>query len=325
MTVRPVLRLACVIVFVLGAVVMAAPRKVMVLPVDGNAEPAVRRSLEETVRKLARGVGGRVTRGDTTFADTAAAVGCDPSQPACADTVLDTLAVDELIWGTATTSNGQTTVVIKRAVKGHVREQSATVDPKAPDAAASALQPLFEAETSAPGGEGTGSTGAETAGSGSAAEGSATGSAAGGSSEGSAALTGSGSAAPAGSGVATSTTATATVAWSHDKKLGLGLAAGGGVALVVGLALWANESDLQGQIDSTPTPTTLQDVQNLRALEDKAGSYATWGDILVVAGLAAGGAGAYYLWRDHQHHVTAVTPAPVDQGTGMSLVVRGTW
>ena len=114
-------------------------------------------------------------------------------------------------------------------------------------------------------------------------------------------------------------------AWSHDKKLGLGLVAGGSVALVVGIALWANESDLQGQIDGTPTPTTYDQIQSLRALEDKAQGYATWGNLLVIAGLAAGGAGAYFLWRDHTHHVTAVTPAPVDGGTGMTLVVGGRW
>ena len=50
--------------------------------------------------------------------------------------------------------------------------------------------------------------------------------------------------------------------------------------------------------------------------------YALAGNILFVAGLAAGGAGAYFLWRDHKSRATIV-PAPSEHGA--AVVVRGTW
>src|SRR5690348_9854321 len=99
--------------------VIAGPRKVIVLPLDGNAPAAQKTQLDEAVAKLTRTkITGDVTIGDATFAETAAAVGCDPSSPACAETVRSTLAVDELVYGTAKTADGLTTVTVYRASKG---------------------------------------------------------------------------------------------------------------------------------------------------------------------------------------------------------------
>jgi len=61
------------------------------------------------VQKLARKTAGNVANGDTTFAETAAAVGCDPAAADCAETVRTTLGVDELVWGTATWTNARPT------------------------------------------------------------------------------------------------------------------------------------------------------------------------------------------------------------------------
>jgi hypothetical protein len=104
----------------------------------------------------------------------------------------------------------------------------------------------------------------------------------------------------------------------------VGLIATGGAALIAGIALWFDERSLQDQINSHAT-NTLTDIQNLRSLEDRASTAATWGDVLVIAGIAAGGAGTYFLWRAHRGHVTAITPAPAEHGAGMTLVVGGHW
>jgi len=85
---------------------------------------------------------GTVTTGDTTFAETAAAVGCNATAPGCADTVMTTLSVDEIVYGTATTTNGQTTVVVRRATKGSA-PQEATIASDAPDQLETGAGTLF--------------------------------------------------------------------------------------------------------------------------------------------------------------------------------------
>jgi hypothetical protein len=280
--------LACSVLVALAVTGDAGPRKVLVLPVDGNADAPVRTRLDAVVLRLAHTIDGDVKVGATTFADDALVAGCDPAMVSCVDTVIGTLGVDELVWGTATTENGTTTVVIKRATKGTTpKDVTATLSPTdVPEKAEDSIKPMFVPDA---------------AGSGSAAGSAAIGSG-----------SGSGSAEP-------------VQPWSQDKKLGVGLAAGGGLSLAIGFALWANESSLQGQINSAPI-ATLANIQSLKALEDKAGTYATWGDIMVIVGLAAGGAGAYYLWKDHQNQASVtITPAPVDNGTGARLIVGGRW
>jgi hypothetical protein len=107
----------------------------------------------------------------------------------------------------------------------------------------------------------------------------------------------------------------------NDRNLGIAAVAGGGAAFVIGLALWANESGVQSDIDKHPANSS-NDFRELKTLEDKAGTYATWGNIMVITGLALGGVGGYLLWRDHTPHVV-VTPAATDHG--VALVVGGRW
>ena len=80
----------------------AAPRKVLVLKLDGNADPAERARLQGEVARLAHEDNVVVTMGDTTLAETASLVGCDPAAPACLESVRQTLGVDEIVYGTAT-------------------------------------------------------------------------------------------------------------------------------------------------------------------------------------------------------------------------------
>lgn len=287
------MRVAIVIVItalVIAATVTAGNRKVLVLPVDGNASAAQRTSINDSVLSMAKtGIDGDVTAGDTTFNETAAAVGCTPDQPTCAETVMNTLSVDELVWGTAQTENGSTTVTVHRAAKGQpAQQQMAVIDQTAGgDAAASALQPMFQREAPATG------SGSDAMGSGSDV----------------------GSAGPIHKSFFS----------TKESKIGLGLGAGSVVCLVIGLSLWSSEGRLQDQIDMHPNMTLMQ-LQDLHDLEDQAASKALWGNIFVFVGLAAGGASAYYFWKDHKNRKTAVlAPVPTEDGAGVKMVLGGRW
>ena len=110
---------------------------------------------------------------------------------------------------------------------------------------------------------------------------------------------------------------------SRDKKFGLVGAVGGGAMFVIGLALWSSKSSLQEDIDAHPT-ATVQDFEDLQALEDKAGSRAIAGNLMVFGGLALGGFGAWLLWRDHKaKRGVMVTPAPVEGGATVTLTIFG--
>lgn len=306
--------LACA---VLSASVAAAPHKILVLPIDGNAPPALRTALGTEVTSLAHPL-GTLTPGDTTFSDTADAVGCDPAKPACVDTVMSMLGVDELIWGTATTQAGTTTVEVYRASRGQPT-QTATVTLAAgadPQTARPELARLFPtadtatattAVTTTP----TTTTPTETTPAPTTTPPTPAG-------------PGSPDASPAPAGPATTgVAATTDTGENRDRALGLGLSIGGGIALLVGFSLWLEESSIQGDIDGHAT-NTLADFQSLSSLEDKAGNYATAGNVMAFVGIGVGAAGAYYLWKAHGH-ITSVAPAPAARGTGMTLTIGGRW
>jgi hypothetical protein len=202
--------------------------------------------------------------------------------------VVATLAADEIVWGDATAApDGSITLVMHRQTKGALPQgQTMTIAANAtPAAIDTALQPVFG--SAAPvGGSGSGSAG--------------------------------GSAATGGGEPGTAPP------WSREKKIGIGLAVGGGTAIVIGLALWTSESSVQSQINAS-RDNTLSEIQAINSLVGTANGYAWAGNILVLLGLAAGGAGAYYLWMDHKAHITTVAPAPVDHGTGAALVIGGRW
>lgn len=291
---------ALVTAFALLSSAVAGPRKVLVLPLDGDAPADQKSQLDESVQAMARArLAGDITIGDATFNDTATAVGCDPSAPACAETVRSTLSVDELVYGSATEKDGNTTVTVYRISNGGQRAtQTAVIAATDPGAQARpALEPVFGGATS--GGDSVGPAAAGTAPELAVDTGSAAGSPA--------------PAAPRSNFFDT-----------RERKLGFGLASGGAIALVIGLSLWASKSDLQDEIDNHPT-RTYADLQDLVALEDRAGSRALWGNVMVGLGLALGGAGAYYLYKDHENRSATLTPAPVESGTGMTLVFADRW
>jgi hypothetical protein len=286
--------IAILCLFLLELPAFAGPRRVLVLPLDGNADAATRQKLTASVQRLARVIDGTVQPGDTTFAETAAAVGCDPAVPSCADDVRTTLNVDELVYGTATVESGKITIVVRRKAKGaeprEVRTTIATSD--SPDRVEPALLPLFTAS-------GTTTTVTEPV-------------------EPPPPVTD--PAQPPTDPVPPPQDKPRTP-MSNDKKFGIAAVAGGGLLFVFGLASWGSASSVNDQIDNHETED-FEDFQELQELESRAKTRAWAGNILVVAGLALGGYGGYLLWRDHKAKLT-VAPAPVEGGGAALMFTYG--
>jgi hypothetical protein len=152
---------ALVTIVALLSTVLAQSRKIMVLPLSGDAPAAQRTKLNETIAQLAKDKGGGdVTVGDTTFEETAAAVGCDPTQPACAETVRTTLQVDELVYGSAKTADGSTTVIVTRtSANGEPKSKISVIsETDSGEGATESLGGLY-AEEGSGSGSGSGSAG----------------------------------------------------------------------------------------------------------------------------------------------------------------------
>lgn len=295
-------RIAAVIVAVVVALTApaAASHKILVLPVEGAIDAATRNRLTADITRLARSLDGQVASGSATFGDTALAVGCDPRAAGCSDDVMATLGVDELVWGAASRDRGQIRLVVQRAARGAaVREVSMTLaSGDGDDRIAAGIAPLFAPPGAAP----------EPA-------------------------PAPRSSVPPPPAVAAAQVPPGPLADPgpplaaapgpgddrHDRKLGIALAAAGGGSLVLGLALWVSFSSMQDSIDHHATRTP-DDFRDLRALEDRASSYAIAGDVFVIAGLVTGGLGGYLLYRDRRRHM-AIGPAPARGG--MMLAVTG--
>jgi hypothetical protein len=275
----------------------AASHKILVLPVEGAIDAATRNRLTADIARLARSLDGQVASSSATFADTALAVGCDPRATGCSDQVMATLGVDELVWGAASRDRGQIRLVVRRAARGTaVREVSTTLaSGDADDRIAAGIAPLFAPPAGAPEPGPTPRPSTPPPAVVAAAQ------------------------PPPGPATPDPAPAAGPGDAPRDRRLGIALTAAGGGTLVLGLALWVSFSSMQDSIDHHAT-RTVDDLRDLRALEDRAGSYAIAGDVLVIAGLVTGGIGGYVLYRDHQRHVT-IAPAPI--AGGMMLAVTG--
>ena len=291
--------LCALVLFAFASQAIAGPRTVLVLPIDGNADATTRAKLTTSVQKLARVIEGQVQPGDTTFAETAAAVGCDPTTPACAETVRTTLGVDEVVYGTATAQGTKVTVVVKRKVKDRApKEVSATVSASTPAQAEPTLLPLFSTEiedvpeptrdpvvqpdpiaTPTPD--------------------------------------------PDPDPVAEPPPPVVPPKKPTSQKRALGISAiiGGSAIFLAGLGLWSTASGMQDDIDRHPVED-LEDIRALRALEGKASSRAWFGNLCVVVGLALGGYGGYLLYKDREGRRVTVTPTPVPGGgAGVTITI----
>lgn len=273
---------ALVVLAVGWHVAEAAPRKVLVLPIDGSVDPAVRARLNTSVQKLANNIEGKVTVGDTTFEETAAALGCDAESPECAESVRATLGVDELVFGRASTTGTETTLVVRRVrSKTAWREGTTTFSiddaPERADATVDTeLSPLFDVQPPTPPPIETPPP-VETP-------------------------------PPAGQLPVDEPS-------NPGRTRGILLTSGGGVAIVLGLVLWANVASTQDEIDAA-NPEDEGDFRNLADKEDKAQRNAIIGDILVVAGVAVAAWGGWTIYKSRESSVT-VTPTATPTGAGV--------
>lgn len=279
-----IVALVTAIALVTSVMAQTSP-KVLVLPLDGNTPGAQRTALNESVAKLTKtSIAGDVTIGETTFNETASAVGCDPALASCAEQVRTILAVDELVYGTANTSGGTTTVTVSRVTAGSAPKTQVTVisESDSAESAESGIAPLFGPATA----EGSGS----------------------------------------GSGSAERPRPGSSFFDTRERKLGVGIGAGGVLLAAIGIALYSEVGGMQDEIDAAPRET-LPQINALKELEDDAAGKAMWGNVLFFGGVAAIAVGGYFLWKDRKNRreATTVTPAPAPDGTGMTFVLRGSW
>lgn len=273
---------------------LAGKRKVLVLPLGGNAPAETRTKLSASFQKMARVLDGEVQAGNTSLADTATALGCDPAKSACLENVRTTLGVDELVYGTADEDGGTIVVVAKRYEKGKEPRELTVTQPvsEPPSKIEAQLLPVFGNDPLPAPGEPAPPTVEETP-----------------------------------------TEPTAPVQEpppvtevpdgnKRDRNIAIGVTAGGGVVFLLGLALWQQAGDLQDDIDKA-MPTDQDDIDDLKSKEDKASSRAWAGNICVVLGLGVAGYGAYRLWKWSKSSSVTVTPAATEGGA--AVFVGGRW
>ncbi|HWO18656.1 MAG TPA: hypothetical protein VNO30_07760 [Kofleriaceae bacterium] len=292
----PVLALLALVALTTSA--FAGPGKVMVLPLDGDADPAIRAKYSASVQRLARTLDAKVTTGNATFSDTAVAIGCDPKAPACAEDVRATLGVDELIYGTVTKEDGKLVLVVRRVAKGKQRREVTTrlEASDAPARAESELQPLFQKSNDKSNDTTNDTTNDQTNDS----------------------PAGGVSPQPPGPPTAENPGDTPRTPLRRQKVLGYAAVGGGATLLLISFALWSSASGLEDDIDAHPV-ANLNDFTSLVALEDTARSRAWAGNALFLAGLAVGGLGGWILYRDRKAQHTVVAPAPAPGGATLML------
>lgn len=264
----------------LASPAFAGPKRILVLPLDGNVEPATRAKLNQAVQKLARDAAADavVTVGDATFDEAAAAVGCEAAAPKCAIAVRTTLGVDELVYGTVTSDPAGATLVLHRSSKasGPPTQSTATI-PIGEEHPETQIAPLFGIAVPAP---------------------------------------------PPDPAPLPPPPPPPPPRDHTRRNAGFAFAAGGGVALVIGVVLWASASSKQDEIDRARTQTTDQ-LRALQSLEDRAEKLAITGNVMVVGGLVLGGLGGWLLYTARRERSVSVTPTVTS--TGPAVIMRGTW
>lgn len=270
----------------LASPALAGKRKVLVLPLDGNAPAETRAKLSASFQKMARVLDGEVQSGNTSLDDTATAIGCDPTEPACLENVRTTLGVDELVYGTADEDGGTIVVVAKRYQKGKEPRALTVRQPASepPNKIEPQLLPVFSNDPPPPANNTTPPTTTEP--------------------------------------IVPVTPDAPEGRSKRGRNIAIGVTVGGGVLVLLGLALWQQASDLQSDIDKA-MPADQADIDDLKATEDKASNRAWAGNAFVVVGLGVAGYGAYRLWKWSKNSSVTVTPTPTEGGA--AVFVGGRW
>jgi hypothetical protein len=309
---------------VIAGVASADPHHVLVLKSEGPADAATRAKVDASITKLAKHLDGKVTAGDITLGDAAAAVGCQPETPQCKDEVLATLAVDEVVATTVVPErNGNLKITVRRISKTGTQDATTTIAPAqtdklepisplfgmpaapgpAPATATTALPPPSTSPTPAPAISTMTPTGdtppPETA--------------------------PAPTPAPTPAALPAPTTTPADVD-DHSSRRRYELAGmiGGGGCVVLSFVLWGAAASTQSDIDKAPTKTT-KDIQNLKDLESKGDAQAGLGNLLFVGGIALGAVSTYFYIKDRNSssRQARIAPAVFDHGAGLTLTIGG--
>jgi hypothetical protein len=335
--------IASVVLSALSGIAVAGPSKVLVLQSEGRADAKTRQKIDASLVKLARTGGDQISPGEITYSDAAAMVGCKPDEASCKDEVIGTLAVDEIVITTVNPKPGGLEIAVRRIGKGGAtREASLVVAPDAVDKL-DAFGPVFGLKTQGPTPPGpvVGPTAPTNP-----------------SEPPKGPMIGPKPPEPTHDTPpdltpkqpdtteppkqpADKTTATADTtvkpldqpAGNDDRqprdrrKLYIGGMGAGGGMLLIGLILWGSASGVENDIDNFRV-TDQRSLQELRDLEDKGDSYATWGNVFTLGGLVVGGVSTYLYLKDRKARKTAASsahlaPAIFDHGGGLTLTFGG--
>ncbi len=341
-------------------VAIASANHVLVTKSDGNADGATRTRIDGEIVTLAKNLGGNVEAGDISYSDAAAAVGCNPVENACKDEVLATLGVDELVITKVDKAGGQLKVTVRRVAKsGMPKEATSTVPPTGgDDKLAADIGPLFGVSAPKPAATTTTAppppppttttappprttappppvtTTAPPPSSTTTAPPPAT-------TETGVGMTGEGvtSRPPATTGnppprtgqlddnvtAAPNGQITGPSEATSHRKMEIEGMVGGGALMVISFVLWAEANAIQGDINNAPVGTPT-DFKNLKDLEDRGDTYATFGNIFFIGGLAVTGVSTYFFIRDGHRSSSSqarITPAVFDHGAGVALTFGG--
>ncbi|HEY6039058.1 MAG TPA: hypothetical protein VIV58_32470 [Kofleriaceae bacterium] len=341
------MRLITLGILVTASVASAAPRHVLVLRAEGNADAPTRANVDQQITKLAKTLDGNIEVGEITFTDASAAVGCSGSEAQCRDDVLGMMGVDELVATTVSAMpSGDVRVIVHRIPKGAATKDAQTTVPRGgsiDDKIAAEIGPMFGVKakpaatppvsktptpppvvvssTTVPP---PATTPPPTGAFGNDPVTPATGSAA--------SVPPPNSAAPVRTAQVDQNPNTVTAAPNgavavdqpRSNRAITGLAIGGGL-VVVSIILWAEAGSVQSDINNAPTRTPA-DFKNLKDLEAKGDAYSGLGNLTFLGGLVVGGISGYFFYKDRKAASSAqarITPTLVDHGVGLAFTYGG--
>ncbi|HEY4179369.1 MAG TPA: hypothetical protein VGM90_21140 [Kofleriaceae bacterium] len=262
------------------------------LPLDGNIDASLRQKLNAEVVRLAKTLPGTVNIADTTFEETAAAVGCEATAPTCGETVRSTLGVDEIVYGRATTDGSRTDLVVYRVrIKTAPHSARASLESDDAESAEPALRELFDAKSPTHQAPPPAKEPPQTA------------------------------AVPVEDNA--SPPPPPAEGGSHPRRTrGIIITAAGGGALAVGVGLWLSAHGDQGDIDAA-NPQTADDFRALHSKEDRAQRNAIFGDVLVGVGAGLATWGIITIVRSHAESNVVIAPSVSSSTAG--VILEGSW
>ena len=102
----------------------------------------------------------------------------------------------------------------------------------------------------------------------------------------------------------------------------IGMVVGGGL-VVLGVVMWAQAANVQGQIDNAPVGRPV-DFKSLRDLESQGDAFATIGNVCFGVGLIVGGVSTYLFFHNRNRAPrAALAPTVFPHGAGVSLTIGG--